>query len=201
MLPDVHVAALCHVRSRLVDGSESGGPERLQTCLGLRGKASWSGSCDYHERPADLELRWLRVCRSAGVFSNPLWGGSTKTLLHGDWQGPSEPSHPARLLAARRRHDIVLEFLRPGSCNQRPADHPHSRAIHRSSLWGDAVAAETTGPAQTLQDLALSFALRLSASGLAVHVCLRRLAVYLAWVGHARPGRRGFSSLVPASQK
>ena len=111
--------------------------------------------------------------------------GTVRTAVR-IWRGSP---YPPRFSVLGRRDDVILELFRLGQCHQRPVDDSDSGAIHRSDLRGDALATATTESASALQDLALSTALRARLSGLAVHVCLRRLAVYLARPGDAGTGR------------
>src|SRR5713226_9546538 len=153
------------------------------------------------ERAVGMELSRIGVRGIAGIFANSLRSGQTRTFLRRLGQDSSGSPHSPRILVACRRHDVVLEFLRLGERHQRPADDSDSGTIHRSDLRSDAVAATATESAPALQDLALSAALRPRPGGLAVHVCLRGLAVYRARLGDAELGRSCVPTMVATSQE
>src|SRR5438105_15605901 len=96
------------------------------------------------ERPVDLELRRLGICRSARMLADSLWGGETRALLFHRRQSSSGSTYPPRFFALSWRDDAILEFLRFGQCHQCPTDDSDSGAIHRSDLRSDAVATATT---------------------------------------------------------
>src|SRR5712664_1286234 len=103
-----------------------------------------------HEHTVSMELPRIGVRGTARILADSLWSSAPRTFLFGGWQSSSNASHPSCFLAAGRRHDLILEFLRPSQCYQRPADDSDSGTIHWSDLRGDALATATTESASAL---------------------------------------------------